>query len=190
MSCTLLDVEERLAGREGAGGDGAGDLGGGLGILPEGEEGLADRDLDLGLVPRNNTSVAPDQANGCRAGDAIGAELGTAAEEEALGNIVGAVVDKRLLNEDIQLVEIEAERTLPEGERGEVASDFLGNASDELLVLLGEDGRLAAGKQERCERLADGVRNLAEIERLRPCGQSTCTSGNAGCRSRTASRHG
>jgi hypothetical protein len=89
----FLDVEEGLLEGRGAFGDGFGDGRGGRGIFPEGEEGLADGDLDLGGVPRDDLVVPADQAHGDVGGLGAEIQLLRALEQEALGDVMGVVVD-------------------------------------------------------------------------------------------------
>ena len=93
-------------------------------------------------------------------------ELGGALEQEALGDVVGVVVDEGLFDEHVEVVEGDADGAALEGLLGEVGGDLAGDVGDEALVLLVEDVLLAPGLEEVGEGAADGVGDLAEIEAL------------------------
>src|SRR5690606_36325464 len=82
-----------------------GDLDGRRGIALEGEEGLTDGDLDLLVDVGNDVVIA---ANDTNAGGRIRAgrrELVRAIQQQALGDVVRVVVDERLLDQLVQVVQ-------------------------------------------------------------------------------------
>jgi hypothetical protein len=94
-------------------GDGLGDGDGGSGVALEGEERLANGDLDLVLAPGNDLVVAADDAQGGRGSRlAVDGDFAGAIEQEALGDEVGVVVDEGLLDQLVEGVEREAEREI------------------------------------------------------------------------------
>ena len=140
---------------------------GGRGVALEGEEGLADGDLDLLLVPRDDLVVAADDAErGLRGGLAVDGELAGAIEQEALGDEVGVVVDERLLDQLVESVERKAERRRRAGELGEIAGDLAADARDPGAVGVGEDVLLAAREADVGQGLAERVGDFGEVEAL------------------------
>ena len=102
----FLDVDERLLGGVNALGNGLGEGDGGRGVALEGEERLADGDLDLLVAPRDDLVVATDDAErGVSGGLTVDGDLAGAVEEKALGDEVGVVVDEGLLDELVEIVE-------------------------------------------------------------------------------------
>ncbi len=149
----VLDVDEGLVALADEFGDGVGDLGGGLGVLVDGEEGLADGDLDLGLAPRHDVAIAADEADGKGVGAGAGLDvaglLEGAAEGEGFGDVVGVVFEEGFFDEEVEVGLGEAEAVaFFEGFR-EGNGDVAGDLGDEVAVVVGEDGGLVLGSGRR-----------------------------------------
>ena len=122
-------MDEGLLGSEDAGGDSLGDLDRGGGVAVEGEEGLADGDLDLLVDEGDDVLVAADDADaGGGVGGGAGGELAGAVEEEALRDVVGAVIDEGLLDQLVEIVEGDAQGGLAEGGAGQVGGNLADDA--------------------------------------------------------------
>ena len=161
----LFDMHKGLLGAENAGGDGFGDVDGGGGVLLQGEEAFAHGDLNLLVDVRDDLVGATDDADTGGGVAGAGGELAGAVEEEALGNVVGGVVDEGLLDELVEVVEGDLEVGVLEGLCGEVGGDFLDDGADEALGFGGEDiSLLAAGEVDVGHGVADGLGNLAQVE--------------------------
>ncbi len=150
-------------------GDGARDGDGGRGVALEGEERLADGDLDLLRVPRDDLVVAADDAEGgLRGGFAGGGDLTRAIEEEALRDEVRVVVDERFLEQLVEGVERETDGRLLARELAEIGGDLAADQADPGAVGVGEDILLALGEVNVRQGLAKRVGDLRERETLLP----------------------
>ena len=89
----FFDMEKGLFDLEGTLRDRAGNGGRGRGILLQREKGFTDGDLDFAFVPRHHLMVAADEADGDTMRFAGNIELGSALKQEALGDVVGVIVD-------------------------------------------------------------------------------------------------
>ena len=104
-----------------------------------------------------------------------GGEFAGAVQEQALRDVVGVVIDEGLLDELIEIVEGNAQGGLAQGGGGEISGDLADNAGHEGAGLERKDGGgLAAGKVDVGEGLAEGVGDLAEVERRLPLGREEC----------------
>ena len=102
----LLDVHEGLLGAVSPGRHGFGDGNGRGGIALEGQEGLADGDLNLLFAPRHDLIVTPnDPQGGNRRAGAVDGDLARPIEQETLGDKIVVVVDQGFLNELVEGVE-------------------------------------------------------------------------------------
>ena len=144
----------------------------GGGVALEREEGLADGDLDLLVDEGDDLVVAADDTHAIDGMGAGGGEFAGAVQEQALRDVVGVVIDEGLLDELIEIVEGNAQGGLAQGGGGEISGDLADNAGHEGAGLEGKDGGgLAAGKVDVGEGFAEGVGDLAEVERRLPLGR-------------------
>src|SRR5690606_33755995 len=96
---------------------------------------------------------------------AAGGDLAGAVEEEALGDVVGVVVDEGFLDQLVEIVEGNLERRLLERLGGEIGGDFADNGADEGAGLGGEDVALfAAGEVDVGDGVAEGFGDFGEVE--------------------------
>jgi hypothetical protein len=125
--------------------------------------------------------VAADEADGDAVRLGGGGELGGALEQEALGDVVGVVVDEGLFDEHVEIVEGDADGAALQGFLGEVGGDLAGDVGHEALVLLVKDVLLALGLEETLARALPTVSATSfRSKRSSPCGQRTCTCWAAG----------
>ena len=177
----LLDVDEGLFRGMDALGDGLGDGDGGRGVALEREEGFADGDLDLLLVPRHDLVVAADDAKrGLRGGSRLIGDFARAIQQEALGDEVGVVVDEGFLEQLVEGVEREADAAT--GVRA--SSARLAATSRQMRAT---QARLASVKMSFSPRarwtlvraLPSVSATSASAKRSSPCGQSRMTCGTS-----------
>jgi hypothetical protein len=160
----LLDVDKRLPRGEHPLGDGPGDADRRGGVALERQEGLADGDLDLLLDEGHHLVVAADELDvgRVRAGDG---ELAAAAQEDALGDVEGVVIDEGLLNQLVEVVERKAQGGAAGGLGGEVGGDLGHDAANKLAGGGVEDlPGLALGAVDVGHGLAEGVGDLGQVE--------------------------
>ena len=166
----ILDVDEGgIAGAD-AVADATGNRGGRLGIFLHGKEGTAAGRFNLGLHPRNHRTIATNQANIHRLG--LHGERGSvsgadrALENETLCDIVCVVFDKRLLDEEREVMLGEAQRATLLGLLREAQSHGVGHIRNEAAVLLVENIFLLARQEQVGESSSDFIGDIREVERL------------------------
>ena len=168
----ILDVSEGLIAAADAGGYRAGNLDGTFGVFLGGEKGLAAGNFNLAFVPRHDGPVAADQAHGDRRrGRRIARNLasmpgafGRPLENEALGDIVRIVFDKRLFNEQGKVVFREFETMALPDVVEEPRGNRMGNVCNEGAILLVKDILFFARKEKVREGGTDFIGNIGEVE--------------------------
>ena len=159
----VFDVDEGLPADVEAIGDRTCDVDCGLGVEVQREERLTHSDLDLGLTPRHDLTVAADQTNGDWLA-LVGAQGLITTEHEAAGYIVRIALDECFFNQQMDIVRGQLERAALIDLSGQDCAHTVCDLGNKLLIHIGKNVLLITRQEQIGQGSADCICDFCEVE--------------------------